>query len=209
MRPIRGFFADFLVPAEAWACVGQKCGMHKKVSRWVMKRLVLLLGSGWALIYVTNHVLLPSTPSKTKPEVATAPEPISADRRIDSWGAYLPQFGSEPDAHRPPPPSHLRQPREVAALQGDAAKSNNETSSTNSAKTIPQVRTGTTLGRLDSPPGLKPLGAPLRKAKKARVPATNKGQVAQATTDQNPGWRTGSERKHRGVGLFMFAPPGF
>jgi hypothetical protein len=174
-----------------------------------MKRLILLLGSGWALIYVTNHVLLPRTPSNTKTEVATAPELISTDRRIDSWGAYLPQFGSEPDAHRPTPPSHLGQPREVAALQGDAEKSNNETSSTNSAKTSQQVRTETTFGRLDSPPALKQPGGPLRKAKKARVPATNKGQVAQATTDQNPGWRTGSERKHRGVGLFMFAPPGF
>jgi hypothetical protein len=169
-----------------------------------MKRLILLLGIGWALIYVINHMLLPSMPLNTKTEVATAPEPISTDRRIDSWGAYLPQLGSVPDAHPPTRPSHLRQPREVAALQGDAEKSDNETSSTNSAKT-----TGTTLGRLDTSPALKQPGAPLRKAKKTRVPPANKGQVAQATTDQNPGWRTGSERKHRGVGLFMFAPPGF
>jgi hypothetical protein len=52
-----------------------------------MKRLILLLGIGWALIYVINHMLLPSMPSNTETEVATAPELISTDRRIDSWGA--------------------------------------------------------------------------------------------------------------------------
>jgi hypothetical protein len=165
-----------------------------------MKRLILLLGIGWALIYVINHTLLPSLPSNTKTEVATIPEPISTERRIDSWSANLPQLGSVPDAHRPTP---------LAALKGDAEKSDNETSLTNSAKTTQQVRTGTTLDRLDSPPALKQPGQPLRKAKKSRVPPANKGQVAQATTDQNPGWRVGSERKRRGVGLFMFAPPGF
>jgi hypothetical protein len=174
-----------------------------------MKRLILLLGIGWALIYVINHMLLPSLSSNTKTEVATVPEPISTDRRIDSWGAYLPQFRSVPDAHRPTPPSHLRQSQEVAALKGDPEKSDNETASMSSAKTTQQVRTGTTLSRLDSPPALKQPGAPLRKAKKSRVPPANNGQVAQATTDQNPGWRVGSERKRRGVGLFMFAPPGF
>jgi hypothetical protein len=61
-----------------------------------MKRLILLLGIGWALIYVINHMLLPSMPLNTKTEVATAPEPISTDRRIDSWGAYLPNWGPCP-----------------------------------------------------------------------------------------------------------------
>jgi hypothetical protein len=61
----------------------------------------------------------------------------------------------------------------------------------------------TSIAHVEHPPTLS------RETKKPRSPVTAKARIAQATTDQNPGWRTGSERKHRGVGLFMFAPPGF
>ena len=174
-----------------------------------MKRLILLLGIGWSLIYVINHMLLPSLPSNTKTEVATGPEPISTDRRIDSWGAYLPQLRSVPDAHRPTPPSHLRQSQEVAALKGNAEKSDNETASMNSAKTTQQVRRKRRLVVWILRRCWNSRERHSARRKRVRVPPANKGQVAQATTDQNPGWRVGSERKRRGVGLFMFAPPGF
>ena len=171
-----------------------------------MKRLILLLGIGWSLIYVINHMLLPSLPSNTKTEVATVPDPISTDRRIDSWGAYLPQL-PVPDAHPPTPPSHLRQSQEVATLSGDAdKKSAEEIASTVGETKQQELKTGVMPDRLMDRPTQKP--PPIRKAKKSRVPPASKGRVAQVMADQNPRSRVGSE-KRPGVGLFMFAPPGF
>jgi hypothetical protein len=47
-----------------------------------------------------------------------------------------------------------------------------------------------------------------RKTKKPRSPVTAKARIA-ATADQDLPWRVGSAPQRRGVGLFIFAPPGF
>jgi hypothetical protein len=48
-----------------------------------------------------------------------------------------------------------------------------------------------------------------RKAKKSRRPEPVKPPLAQASGHQHSRWDVGSPRQRRGVGLFMFAPPGF
>jgi hypothetical protein len=75
-----------------------------------MKRLILALGIGWALIYATNHFLLPPEPSRTKLEVATELKPAPKDRLIDSWGSYLPNAGlaRSASANAEPPTSPAR-----------------------------------------------------------------------------------------------------
>jgi len=46
-------------------------------------------------------------------------------------------------------------------------------------------------------------------AKGPRSVAAAKARVAEVTADQHPSWPRGSAPQRRGVGLFMFAPPGF
>ena len=57
-----------------------------------MNRLILSLGLVWALIYTANHTVFVRAPSDTKAKVATSTQQVSTDRRIDSWGAYLPHI---------------------------------------------------------------------------------------------------------------------
>src|SRR6476620_12469560 len=85
-----------------------------------MKRLILALGIGWALIYATNHFLLPQEPSKTNFEVATELKLVPTDRRIESWGAYLPRAAALRDQPQQTPNPQLRQSPEVATLPGNA-----------------------------------------------------------------------------------------
>ena len=172
-----------------------------------MKRLILALGIGWALIYATNHFLLPQEPSKTKFEVATELKLIPTDRRIDSWGAYLPRAAALRDQPQQTPHPQLRQSQEVATLPGDAdTKTAEEIASTVGETKQQEFKTGATSDRLMERAAQKP--PPIRKAKKSRMPPTSNGRVAQVTADQNPRSRVGSE-KRPGLGLFMFAPPGF
>jgi hypothetical protein len=56
------------------------------------------------------------------------------------------------------------------------------------------------IARVESPP------IPSRKP---RSPVAAKARIAQATADQDLPWRVGSVPQRRGVGLFIFAPPGF
>jgi hypothetical protein len=164
-----------------------------------MKRLILALGIGWALIYATNHFLLPPEPSRTKLEVATELKPAPKDRPIDSWGTYLPNAPALRDQPQQTPNPQPRQSQAVATLSGDAdKKSAGEIASTVGETKQQELKTGVTPQK---PP-------PIRKAKKSRVPPASKGRVAQVMPDQNPRSRVGSE-KRPGVGLFMFAPPGF
>ena len=58
----------------------------------------------------------------------------------------------------------------------------------------------TSIARVENPP------APSRKPSS---PVAAKARIAQAPADQDLPWRIGSAPKRRGVGLFMFAPPGF
>jgi len=46
-------------------------------------------------------------------------------------------------------------------------------------------------------------------SRKPRSPVAAKARIAQATADQDLPWRVGSASHRRGVGLFIFAPPGF
>jgi hypothetical protein len=173
----------------------------------LMKRFILALGIGWALIYATNHFLLSQEPSKTKFEVATELKPVPTDRRIDSWGAYLPRAAALRDQPQQTPNPQLRQSQEVATLPRDAdKKSAKEIASTVAETKQQESKTGVTPDRLMDRPMQKP--PPIRKAKKSRVPPVSEGRVAQVMADQNPRSRVGSE-KRPGVGLFMFAPPGF
>jgi hypothetical protein len=173
-----------------------------------MKRWILSLGIGWALIYATNHFLLPPEPSKTKLEVATELRPVPTDRRIDSWGAYLPHAAVLRDQPKRTPTPELRQSQKLAALPGDADKKPaEETASTIGETKHLESKSGVAPERFTDRPAQKQ--PPLRKAKKSRLPPASKGRVAGVIADQNPRWRVGSERKRRGVGLFMFAPPGF
>ena len=90
-----------------------------------MKRLILALGIGWALIYATNHFLLPPEPSRTKLEVATELKPAPKDRPIDFWGTYLPNAPALRDQPQQTPNPQLRH-SEVATLSGDADKKSAE-----------------------------------------------------------------------------------
>ena len=46
-------------------------------------------------------------------------------------------------------------------------------------------------------------------SRKHRSPVVANARIAQATADQDLPWRVGSASHRRGVGLFIFAPPGF
>ena len=93
--------------------------------------------------------------------------------------------------------------QEVATLSGDADKKSAEEIASTVGETKQQELTP---DRLMDRPTQKP--PPIRKAKKSRGPSASKGRVAQVMPDQNPRSRVSSE-KRPGVGLFMFAPPGF
>jgi len=172
-----------------------------------MKRLILALGIGWALIYATKHFLLPHESSRTKLEVATELKLAPKDRLIDSWGTYLPKAPALRDQPQQTPNPQPRQSQEVAALPGVVdKKSAEEIASTVGETKQRELKTGVTPDRLMERPTQKP--PPILKAKKSRVPSATKGRLAQVMPDQNPRSRVESE-KRPGVGLFMFAPPGF
>src|SRR6478752_1231554 len=58
-----------------------------------MKRLILSLCVGWALLFAANHLLLPQVGSHSEFEAVLKPN-TSTDRHIDSWGPYLPPSGT-------------------------------------------------------------------------------------------------------------------
>ena len=96
-----------------------------------MKRLIISLGLAWALIYTANHTVFVRAASDTDAKVATSIEQVSTDRRIVSWGPYLPNVRPPlPDENPAVSPSQTRQPRQVAARQI-------ETDSASSADTSP------------------------------------------------------------------------
>ena len=141
----------------------------------LMKRLILALGIGWALIYATNHFLLPPEPSRTKLEVATELRPAPKDRLIDSSGTYLPNAPAVRDQPQQTPNPQPRQSQEVATLSGDAdKKSAQEIAPTVGETKQQELKTGVTPDRLMERPAQKP--PPIRKAKKSRVPPVGKGR---------------------------------
>lgn len=180
-----------------------------------MNRLILSLGLVWALICTANHTVFVRAPSDTKAKVATLTQQVSTDRRIDSWGAYLPHIRPPlPNDNPAGLPSQPRQPREVAARQMQADPASLAT--TTDAPPAPKKERSDAgdearseprnAASLESRPMLKKPAAASRKAKSHRA-ATVRPQLAQASVHQR--WGGGSTRQRRGVGLFIFAPPGF
>jgi hypothetical protein len=179
-----------------------------------MKRLILSLGLVWALIYTANHTVFVRAPSDTKAKIATSTQQLSTDRRIDSWGAYLPHVRPPlPNDNPAGSPFQPRQPREVAAREMEADPASLVTTTDIPPPPKEEISDIEDKARserrnaasLESRPMLKKPAAASRRAKSHRA-ATVRPQLAQASVHQR--WGGESTRQRRGVGLFIFAPPG-
>ena len=179
-----------------------------------MKRLIISLGLAWALIYTANHTVFVRAASDTDAKVATSIEQVSTDRRIDSWGPYLPNVRPPlPDENPTVSPSQTRQPRQVAARQietdsastADTSPAPKKESSDVGAKARGELSKKASIDGMESRSMLKKSSAASPKAKKSHRPETAGPVLAQASVPQ----RRDGARQRRGVGLFMFAPPGF
>jgi hypothetical protein len=177
-----------------------------------MKRLVISLGLAWALIYTANHTVFVRAASETEANVANSTKQASTDRRIDSWGPYLPNVRPPlPDENPTVSPSQTRQPRQVAArqIETDSASTTSPASKKESsgvgAKAPGELSKKASIDGMESRSMLKKSAAASPKAKKSHRPETAGPVLAQASVPQ----RRDGARQRRGVGLFMFAPPGF
>jgi hypothetical protein len=179
-----------------------------------MKRLVISLGLAWALIYTANHTVFVRAASDTDANVANSTKQASTDRRIDSWGPYLPNVRLPlPDENPTLSPSQTRQPRQVAARQIETDSASNadtspapkkETSDVG-AKARGEPNKKASINGSESRSMLKKSTAASPKARKSHRPETAGPALAQASVPQR--WE--GARQGRGVGLFIFAPPGF
>jgi hypothetical protein len=171
-----------------------------------MKRLILSLGLAWALIYTANHTLFLRASSNPEANVATSSKQASTDQQIDSWGPYLPHVRSPLPGDLPTvSPTQPRQTREIAGREIEA----DPPSAPKTQKSVSGANASGEASKEASQserPVLKTPAAVPRKAKKSRRP---KPPLAQASGHQHSRWDVGSPRQRRGVGLFMFAPPGF
>ena len=179
-----------------------------------MKRLIISLGLAWVLIYTANHTVFVRAASDTEAKVATSAKQVSTDRRIDSWGPYLPNVRPPlPDEKPTVSPSHPRQPRQVAARQIETDPASTPDTSPAPKKEISDVGAKArgepskkaSIDGTESRSMLKKSAAASPKAKKSHRPETAGPALAQASVPQ----RQEGARQRRGVGLFMFAPPGF
>ena len=182
-----------------------------------MKRLILSLGLAWALIYTANHTLFLRASSNSEASVATSSKQASTDQQIDSWGPYLPHVRSPLPSDLPTvSPTQPRQTREIAGRQIEA-----DPSSPAKSPSAPKAQTSVigadargeagkeaSLDRFERPVLKKPAAA-ARKAQKSRKSEPVIPPLAQASGHQHSRWDVGFPRQRRGVGLFMFAPPGF
>jgi hypothetical protein len=179
-----------------------------------MKRLIIYLGLAWALIYTANHTVFVRAASDTEAKVATSTKQVSTDRRIDSWGSYLPNVRPPlPDEKPTVSPSQPRQTRKVAARQietdpastADNSPAQKKESSDIGAKARGELSKKASIDGMESRSMLKKSAAASPKAKKSHRPETAGPVWAQASVPQ----RRDGARQRRGVGLFIFAPPGF
>ena len=180
-----------------------------------MKRLIIFLGLAWALIYVANHTVFVRATSETEVKATTSAAQTSTDRQIDSWGPYLPNVRPPlPDEQPAGSPSHPRQPREVAARQIEADPAfTSDTSPAPKKKTSdvgPSARgenasTEESIVKKSTAASPKAKTAASPKPKKSHRPETSEQVLSQVSVSQ----RSEPSRHRRGVGLFMFAPPGF
>ena len=177
-----------------------------------MKRLIIFLGLAWALIYLANHTVFVRATSETEVKATTAQ---TTDRQVDSWGPYLPNVRPPlPDEQPAGSPSHPRQPREFAARQIEADPAfTSRTSHGRERKTSdvgPSARgenasTEESIVKKSKAASPKAKTAASTKPKKSHRPATSGQVLSQVSASQ----RSEPPRHRRGVGLFMFAPPGF
>ena len=179
-----------------------------------MKRLIISLGLAWALIYTANHTVFVRTASDTEAKLATSTKQVSTNRQIDSWGPYLPNVRPPlPDENPTVSPSQTRQPRQVAARQietdspstADTSPAPKKESSDVGAKAPGELSKKASTDGMESRSMLKKSAVASPKAKKSHRPETAGPMLAQALGPQR---RDGAPQR-RGVGLFMFAPPGF
>jgi hypothetical protein len=179
-----------------------------------MKRLIISLGLAWALIYTANHTVFVRAASDTEAKVATSTKQVSTGRRIDSWGPYLPNVRPPlPDENPTVSPSQTRQPRQVAARQietesastADTSLAPKKESSDVGAKARGELSKKASIDGTESRSMLKKSPAASPKARKSPRPETAGPALAQASVPQR--WE--GARQGRGVGLFIFAPPGF
>jgi len=174
-----------------------------------MKRLVISLGLAWALIYTANHTVFVRAASETEANVANSTKQASTDRRIDSWGPYLPNVRPPlPDENPTLSPSQIRQPRQAAArqIETDSASTTSpgpKKESSGVGAKGPGELNKKALDGMESQSMLKKSAAASPKTKSR--PETGGPELAQASVPQR---RYGASQR-RGVGLFMFAPPGF
>jgi hypothetical protein len=178
-----------------------------------MRRLIISLGLAWVLIYTANHAVFVRAASDTGAKVATSAKQVSTDRRIDSWAPYLPNVRPPlPDETPTVSPSHPRQPRQVAAGQIETDPASTPDTPT-PRKDISDVGAHArrepskkaSIDGTESRSMLEKSAAASPKAKKSHRPETAGPALAQAAAPQ----RQEVARQRRGVGLFMFAPPGF
>jgi hypothetical protein len=196
-----------------------------------MKRLFLIVSLTWCAIYAANHLLLPRLVSDGAVQTAQQAGQTTTGQattgqattgQIDSWGPYLPNssragFDSSDEIS-------IEEAREgetkKAPVVDPAAKLANQHASLNEAERSP----------LDNP------GLPLRKPSSRdvsvaeqqpanRPPVAEDGRVAQLERSvdvphsraktpslglQEGEWpRRRTEGPRPGLGLFIFAPPGF
>ena len=211
-----------------------------------MKRLIAAFGLGWALIYATNHLLLPRASIETK--VAVQSEQSSTNHTINSWGPYLSDVKPEPN-NMAETSLKSRQSEEPAASEAELMPSSSRDIIDHAEAVALEERT-LRVARVENPPtsavrehegmqsspqdikpnseavaseertlqaGNRPAGTtsiarvenPPTPSRKPSSPVAAKARIAQAPADQDLPWRIGSAPKRRGVGLFMFAPPGF
>ena len=54
-----------------------------------MKRLFLIFGLMWGVIYIANHLVLPRPVSDGGVQPHKPAEQVTASRQINSWGPYF------------------------------------------------------------------------------------------------------------------------
>ena len=201
----------------------------------MMKRTLLLLGLVWGTIYALNHAVLPTIATSQFSRTETQ---AAVDRKINSWGPYLP--GKRAPVPRHPETPSIQgpsQPTETEAIADNFRLKGRKSEQTNQAMQVEaeNVPAPTRTGKAETKEvaidpsraaGTKPSkteqlrrkGASTRAAKQrqARVGSRNSFSPPERWAwSPPPEWEAPPPRRasrasaYRGPGMFMFAPPGF
>jgi hypothetical protein len=195
-----------------------------------MKRVVFIVVLIWCTIYAANHLLLPRLVSdgavQTVQQVGQA-----TNRQIDSWGPYLPN--SRRAVLESSDEISIEEAREgetkKAPVADPVAKLPNQHASLNEAEHSPFDNPGLPLRKPSSRDlslvEQQPANRHLPPYPRRRAPVAEDGRVAQLERSvdvqrstaktlsvgrQEGEWpRRREEGPRSGLGLFIFAPPGF